>query len=107
MINRKMSETVDFKKMKKELIELYENFLKTPEDKSIQKKAIKYDRDFGGLQVYNDYLKSQPVPKEIETALGGLSTIYQYGLWEDNHEAFSDEKIVKEAKKILEELKKA
>jgi len=100
-----MSETIDFKKMKEELIELYENFLKTPEDKFIQEKAIKYDKCFGGLQAYNDYLKSQPVPQEIEMALRGLSAIYQYGLWEDTHD-LSNGKIICKSKKILKELKK-
>jgi len=104
-----MSEAVNFQRMRQELIEIYEKFLENPGDESIQKKIIEYDRNFGGLQVYNDYLKSRPVPKDIEVALGGLSMIYQYGLWEDDkeHEAFSDEKIVSEAKKILEELRKS
>lgn len=102
-----MSEAVDFQKMRRELIELYEEFLANPGDKTTEKKAIKWDRNFGGLSYYNEVLASQPVPKDIERALDGLSAIYQYGLWEDSHEAYSNDKILLEAKKILEELRKS
>jgi len=101
-----MTEAIDFQKMKKELIKLYEEFLENPEDETTNKKIIAYELQYGGLQKYNDYLKSRPVPKYIETALSGLSTIYQYGLWEDSNEYFSNEKIVSKAKEILIDLKK-
>jgi len=94
------------KKMRKELIDLYEAFLINPKNKLVRNVAIKYNNLYGGLSAYNEILAKQPIPKDIENALGGLSTIYQYGMWGENHEAFSDEKILKDAKKILEELKK-
>lgn len=100
----KMLKSINFRKMRKELIELYKEFLKNPRDETLNKKIIAYELQFGGLQVYNDYLKSQPVPKDIEMALSGLSTVYQYGLWEDFNEDFSNEKIISKAKKILAEL---
>lgn len=102
-----MSEAVDFQKMRRELIELYEEFLANPGNETTEKKAIKLDRNFGGLSYYNEILSSQPVPKDVEGALNGLSTIYQYGSWEESHEAFSNDKILLEAKKILEELCKS
>ncbi|MDO8467850.1 MAG: hypothetical protein Q7S56_02800 [Nanoarchaeota archaeon] len=107
-----MAEKINFKNMRKELIQLYEEFLKNPSDESIRRKVIKYELDFGGLSLYNDYLKSQPVPKDIENALSGLSTIYQYGWWKDTnkadaHEVFSNENLITLAKRILEDLKKS
>jgi len=100
-----MSEAVDFNNMRKELIWLYEEFLRNPADKSIQKRAIDYDRNFGGLSSYNSYLKSQPVPPDIEIALNGLSAIYQFGTWGKEHD-LSNDKIIYKARKILEDLKK-
>jgi hypothetical protein len=102
-----MDKMVEFneKKMRKELIDLYEAFLKNPKSKLVRNVAIKYSNLYGGLSAYNDILAQQPIPKDIENALGGLSTIYQYGIWGEYHEAFSDEKIIKDAKKILEELR--
>ena len=97
---------IDFSKMKSELIKIYDFFSKNPQDKKISYLITKYDSIYGGLTAYNETLTKSPVPKEIEQALNGLSTIYQYGLWEDTHEAFSNDKIVKEARKILEKLKK-
>ena len=101
-----MAEAINFPKMRKELILLYENFLEKPEDQATNKKIMAYELLYGGLSSYNEILSSQPVPKDIGGALEGLSTIYQYGMWEDTHEAFSNEKIVRHAKKILGELKK-
>ncbi len=101
-----MTEAVDFQRMKQELIGLYERFLENPEDETAYREIVAYELEYGGLQVYNDYLKSQPVPTEIELALGGLSALYQYGMHEDTHEAYSDKKIVETAKRILAELKK-
>jgi|SRR3989344_5604152 len=98
-------ETLDWEKIKKELLKVYEEFLKNPKDKSVYKKAIFYDKNYGGLTSYNDILVKKVVPKDIEKAINGLSTIYQYGMWEKEHEAFSNEKILKKAKKILEDLK--
>ena len=107
-----MAEKINFKRMRKELVEIYKRFLKNPVDESTRDDAIKYSREFAGLSVYKDYLKSQPVPKDIEKALGGLTTIYQYGWWKDTnksdaHEIFSNENIITLAKEILEELKKS
>ncbi|MDP3026813.1 MAG: hypothetical protein Q8N63_03830 [Nanoarchaeota archaeon] len=101
-----MAETIDFQKMRKDLIRIYEKFLENPEDKSIKKVAIDYDRNFGGLASYNDYLKSQPVSKNIEMALNWLSAIYQFGVWEKEH-TLSDENIISKAKIVLENLKKS
>lgn len=99
-------ETLNWKKIKKELLEVYEGFLKNPKDKSVHKKAIFYDKNYGGLTSYNDILVKKVVPEDIEKAINGLSTIYQYGMWEEGHEAFSNDKIMNSAKKILENLKK-
>ena len=95
---------INFKELKNELIFIYEEFLKNPENKDIQKEAKCYETQFGGLSTYNDYLKSEPIPKNIEKALNWLSALYQYGLWGEKHE-LSDEKIIYESKEILKNLK--
>jgi len=96
---------INFEKMKKEMKSIYEGFLKNPSDKSFQKKAADYERKYGGLSTYDDYFKSKPIPEDIKKALEGLMLIYQYGSYEKNHE-FSDERIISEVRKILENLKK-
>lgn len=97
---------INFEKLKKDLIKLYEDFLKNPESKLLKEKAIKLEKILGGLSNYNDYFKSQPVPKDIEKGLNGLSAIYQYGMWDDSHEAFSKSKIIGIVRKTLILLKK-
>ena len=67
------------KQMRSELICLYEEFLKNPESEEVQSKLINFDRDFGGLAGYNDYLKSRPIPKDIELALGAIADLGLYG----------------------------
>jgi len=102
-----MTEEIDFKKMKVDLIKIYKDFIESPSDADVQRSISSYENEFGILQVYNDYLESQPVPKEIELALSGLSTIFQYNFWEDSNEDYSNDKIMAKAKKILAELEKA
>lgn len=101
-----MLKTINFKMMRKNLIKIYEEFLKNPGDYTTYRKVVGYELKYGGLSSYNDILSSQPVPKDIEIALNGLSTIYQYNLWKNTHEAFSNDKIISESKTILENLKK-
>ena len=84
----------NFQKIKKELIKLYEEFLENPLDQDVIDRIIHYSKVFGGLGSYNDYFKSLFVPKNIESALNGLSALYQYGLYENTHEAYSNEKII-------------
>jgi len=99
-----MSEDFNEEEMREELIQLYENFLKNPEDNFVIKKIISYERKYGGLPIYNDYLKSQPIPQDIEIALNWLSSMNQFNKYKDNHPLAND-KILERAKKILKELK--
>jgi hypothetical protein len=100
-----MSENFNEKEMREELIQLYEDFLKHPEDKFVIQRIISYEKKYGGLSTYNDYLKSKPIPQDIETALNWLSSMSQFNKYEDNHPLAND-KILERAKKILIELKK-
>ena len=99
-----MAEKVDEKKMRKELIRIYQKFLNESSREEAINESIAYDRRYGGLasEHYEKYVSA-----DILDAIGGLSTIYQYGLYDDSHEAFSNEKILSAAKKILEELQKS
>jgi len=76
----KMAKEFNEQKMRSKLIALYKGFLENPKSKDIRSHLIQFDRDFGGLAAYNDYLKSQPIPKDISMAIGHVSTIFQYGL---------------------------
>jgi len=100
-----MTLNIDESRMKRELIIIYKNFLKNPEDSSIHQLAIVYDRHYGGISSYNDIMSKLVISKELEQAINGLSAIYQYGLHNSEHEAFSNEKIIKIAKEILQKLK--
>jgi len=95
--------TIDFKKMRTELKAIYKAFLENPEDESIKDKAQDYDREYGGLQAYENYLKDNPIPKNISEALGGLFMIYEYGIFGENHD-LSQENILKKVKPIYENL---
>ena len=96
---------INFSKVRSELIKIYGFFLKNPQDKKISYLTAKYDSVYGGLTSYNKVLANSPIPKDIERALSGLSTIYQYGMWSSEH-SFSNENIVKVAKKVLKDLEK-
>jgi len=98
-----MAERVNEKKMRKELIRIYQRFLDESSREEAIDEAIAYDRRYGGLATehYERYIS-----RDIFDAIGSLSTIYQYGLHDDSHEAFSNEKIISTAKKIIEELRK-
>ncbi len=97
---------IDFQKMRKELIALYEKFVKDSERNDVKEEFMVYENEFGGLSAYNNYLKSKPIPEDIERALGELSTIYLYGLHEEHKEMPSNEEIIVRAKKVLDDLKK-
>ncbi len=97
---------VDFQKMRKELIILYERFINNPESEEVKDDLMAYEHTFGGLTAYNDYLKSRPVPKDVVSGLGGLSIIFEYGWFESRDKIYTKEKIFSEAKRILEDLKK-
>lgn len=97
---------INFPKMKKNLITLYEAFLKNPNNEKIREIIKEYDKAYGSLPHYNDNSVKKIVPDKILSAINGLSALYQYGMWEENHEVFSDTKILKTAQKILKELKR-
>jgi hypothetical protein len=95
-----MTEEINFTKMRKELIKIYETFLKNPADERVRDLVIVYDRKYGGLSTYNEILKERPVPEEISRALENLSGIYQYGLG-----TLDDEELISTSKEILKNLK--
>ena len=92
---------VNEKKMRKDLAEIYEDFLRNPNDSSVHSRAIAYDRKYGGLSAYSNILVKKPISQDIEKALNGLFKLYQYG-----NGTFDDNETVKLAKKTLEDLKK-
>jgi len=97
-----MAKEFNEQKMRSELIKLYQEFIKSPKSENVRLNLIQFDRDFGGLATYNDYLKSQPIPKDISKAIGHVSTIFQYGLGTyENDWIF---KIAKETLNNLEEI---
>ena len=97
-----MTKEFNEKKIRRELIQLYKEFIENPESGDVKQNLIKFDRDFGGLAAYNDYLKSQPIPKDISKAIGHVSTIFQYGFG-----TYEDDWILKIAKETLDSLEEA
>lgn len=98
--------TIDFQKMRKELISLYEKFVNDLDNPKIKEEFMIYGSEFGGLTAYNDYLKSPPVPKDIQFALCGIDMVLEYGWFESRDKIYTKEKIFNEVKKILKDLKK-
>lgn len=92
-------------RLRKKLLSIYKSFVNNPENKKILDLARRFHLKYEGLSTLDEHLVKPIVSKNILRALDGLSTIYQYGMWEKEHEAFSNEKILKKARKILEDLK--
>ncbi len=97
---------IDFKQIRKDLIELYEEFIENPEDKKLLKEIGEYDFTFGGLSGYNDYLKNPIVPEDVVSGLNWLGMIVQYGAWKDDHD-LSKGNLLRKAKEILGRMNKA
>jgi flagellin-specific chaperone FliS len=95
-----MKGDINESKLRKNLVSIYESFIKNPEDTNVHKEAIRYDRAYGSLEGYDS------ISKEIKGAISMLSFLNQFGSHNDDSE-LSKEKILGKAKKILEELRKS
>ena len=95
-----MAKKININKMRKELLEIYEEFLKNPRSTSLQNKAIAYDKEYAGLPSYNDVLSERAIPEDISEAIGFLFKIFQYGSG-----TFNDVETLKSAEKIVEKLR--
>ena len=88
-----MAKELDVQKMIEGLIEIYEGFLKNPNNPVIQKEAYK---------MYTYYMNAGSLLKEpISTSIGFLSEMIQYmdGI-------FDRDELKQSAKEILKDLKK-
>ncbi len=98
---------VDFGKLRKELVDLFESFLKNPKDKEILSKAMKYDKEFSGLTHYKEEFSfGEKIPDDISNALKELTHISFYDTEDTSLKHFSNEEIHERIKKALENLKK-
>jgi hypothetical protein len=105
---QKNDSPVDFKKLRKELIELFKLFLEDPDNKDIKSKAREYDREFSGLTYYKEEFSfGEKIPDDISKAVSELFNISVYGDGDKTVKHFSDEEILDRTKKILEELRKS
>lgn len=89
--------------IKEELFSFYYSFLKNPEEE--RKKAVLLQEKYDGLLSYSEHASKKIISSEIKQALEGLSTVEQYGMFEEDHPAFSNKKILEQAKKIKNMLK--
>lgn len=103
-INTKMDAKIDYQSIKKELHKLYDSFVANPNDEELKTKAITLEKTYSGLIAYADLASKEIIPKNIYEALINVTSIYQYGMFDDNHPAFSKEKIMTKAKEILQKL---
>jgi len=93
----KMATEINPLEIKREMIEVYESYLKNPEDKKNRKKIHKLWDTYDGSEDYCLY------DSATEKAVGYLGFLLQGG----RHEYFTKERVIKEANKILEELRKS
>jgi len=98
-------ENKELERIKKELLFIYSSFLVNPENKDIKEKAKKIDEDYSGLLSYSQHASKEILPKHVLDAIGNISLIYEYGLYDENHPAFSKEKIKKRIEEIIKTLK--
>jgi hypothetical protein len=88
-------------KLRKKLLIVYALFVEDPSNFENLEKIKELDGKYSSLAAANDYIASQPIPKEIQEGVGFLhkTWAYSYGA--------TREELVKEAKKILENLRKS
>jgi hypothetical protein len=91
-------------KIKKELKSIFSSFINDPDNEEIQNNAIKIYKKYSGLLSYAEHSSDKLVPEHILNAIGNVSRLYEYGLYEDNHPEFSKEKILEKAKSVLKSL---
>ena len=86
--------------LRKKLLVVYKKYIEDPSNQENLERIKELDGKYSSLAAVNNYLVSQPIKKEIAQALGFLhkTWAYSYGA--------TKEELVKEAKKILEELRK-
>ena len=96
-----MAEEFNEEKIREELLELYEEFLKKPGDVLIRDKMIAYDRDYWGAPYFNDVLVKKAISDDVAHALGVLLDVFQYGLGIRNDKELLE--MAKVATKELEE----
>ena len=96
-----MEKGFDNQKLREELINLYEEFIKNPENPEIMKKLEKAEGKYSGLIVYKDIVEDLPYTEEVIRAISELPFSIQYGLG-----TFSKGDLILKAKEVLKELKK-
>lgn len=89
-----MEKGINYQKMKKKLLEIYEGFIKKPDDEKVKKRAFEMYTNYMGID--------NVVPDYISNGVSYLSNIFQMG-----KEGFEKETVLEGAKEILEDLKKS
>jgi hypothetical protein len=97
-----MTKDIDFGKMKSELINIYEAFLKNPNDALAKAKAMDFETEYAGATTLGDYFAGLHFPKTISKAIYNLQRIWQYGM----EKSMDNKNPLAECKKVIEELKK-
>ena len=88
-------------KLRKQLLRVYSRFVEDPSDSENLEKIKELDEKYASVAAANDYIASQPIPKEISNATGFLHKIWAYSY------GATREEIVEETKKILKDLGKS
>ena len=91
--------------IKKELFFIFSSFLDNPKNKEIKEKARKMDEKYSGLLSYSQHASKEVLPKYLLNAIGNISLIYEYGIYDEDHPAFSNEKIKKRIEELMKTLK--
>ncbi|MCC7574913.1 hypothetical protein KO361_04950 [Candidatus Woesearchaeota archaeon] len=91
--------------LKKELILVFSSFINNPNSDEIKEKAKKIDEQYSGLLSYSQLSSNEILSKIMLEALGNVSLICEYGMYDEDHIAFSKKKIESRIKKILKTLK--
>lgn len=99
------SESKKLEKIRKELFIVFSSFIDNPENEEIKEKAKKMDEEYSGALSYARHSSKEIFPPFIIEAMGNISLIYEYGLYGEDHPAFSNEKIKEKVKEIIEKLK--
>ena len=93
----------DLRKIKTELIKIYEGFLSNHNDKKIISNAMEFEFNYSGITNYEKYFSKFSFTQILSRAIYNLQRMWGFG---DDDLKFDEKDDLTECNKILEELKK-
>jgi hypothetical protein len=95
----------EINKIKSELFSLFSFFLVNPNYEENKTKAMELEKKYSGLISYSNHSSNELLSEDLLKALGSISLVYEYGIYDESHPVFSKSKIKERIKNIMITLK--